>query len=77
MGEPVAARRVHFGEQTGRVLLLRTKPARPTKSGSVVVRLARQELVARVENILIREAIHDAATRRRFCSLIGLIPPNW
>lgn len=29
-------------QQTGRVLLLRTKPARPTKSGSVVVRLARQ-----------------------------------
>jgi LysR family transcriptional regulator (chromosome initiation inhibitor) len=29
-------------QQTGRVLLLRTKPVRPTKSGSVVVRLARQ-----------------------------------
>ncbi|MFR9798434.1 LysR family transcriptional regulator ArgP [Streptomyces sp. MS06] len=34
-------------ERTGRVLLLRTKPVRPTESGSVLVRLARQ--VARLE----------------------------
>ncbi|MBC7272366.1 MAG: LysR family transcriptional regulator ArgP [Streptomyces sp.] len=34
-------------QRTGRVLLLRTKPVRPTESGEVVVRLARQ--VARLE----------------------------
>ncbi|WP_316959681.1 LysR family transcriptional regulator ArgP [Streptomyces sp. TRM68367] len=34
-------------QRTGRVLLLRTKPVRPTESGAVLVRLARQ--VARLE----------------------------
>lgn len=34
-------------QRTGRVLLLRTKPVRPTESGEVLVRLARQ--VARLE----------------------------
>ncbi|MGV9278881.1 LysR family transcriptional regulator ArgP [Streptomyces griseosporeus] len=34
-------------QRTGRVLLLRTKPVRPTESGQVLVRLARQ--VARLE----------------------------
>ncbi|KOV53970.1 chromosome replication initiation inhibitor protein [Streptomyces sp. AS58] len=34
-------------QRTGRVLLLRTKPVRPTESGEVVVRLARQ--LARLE----------------------------
>ncbi|MCX3290704.1 LysR family transcriptional regulator ArgP [Streptomyces sp. NEAU-H22] len=35
-------------QRTGRVLLLRTKPVRPTESGEVLVRLARQ--VARLEH---------------------------
>ncbi|MEV3973117.1 LysR family transcriptional regulator ArgP [Streptomyces sp. NPDC050698] len=35
-------------QRTGRVLLLRTKPVRPTESGAVLVRLARQ--VARLEH---------------------------
>ncbi|BCL24802.1 LysR family transcriptional regulator ArgP [Streptomyces tuirus] len=43
-------------QRTGRVLLLRTKPVRPTESGEVLVRLARQ--VARLE--------HDA------CAELGL-----
>ncbi|MCO6716906.1 LysR family transcriptional regulator, partial [Streptomyces sp. CHB19.2] len=34
-------------QRTGRVLLLRTRPVRPTESGEVLVRLARQ--VARLE----------------------------
>src|SRR5690242_1113399 len=40
-------------QRTGRVLLMRTKPVRPTESGEVVVRFARQlarlELDARAE----------------------------
>ncbi|MDG9717933.1 LysR family transcriptional regulator ArgP [Streptomyces sp. DH24] len=35
-------------QRTGRVLLMRTKPVRPTESGAVVVRLARQ--LARLEH---------------------------
>ena len=43
-------------QRTGRVLLLRTKPVRPTESGEVLVRLARQ--VARLEHELpITEAL--------------------
>ncbi|GHH14681.1 LysR family transcriptional regulator ArgP [Streptomyces lanatus] len=51
---PAVSQRVKALEQrTGRVLLVRTKPVRPTESGEVVVRFARQlarlELDARAE----------------------------
>jgi LysR family transcriptional regulator (chromosome initiation inhibitor) len=51
-------------QQTGRVLLLRTKPVRPTKSGSVVVRLARQ--VALLESEAMEElGLEGAGARPR------------
>lgn len=57
-------------QQTGRVLLLRTKPARPTKSGSVVVRLARQ--VALLESEAMDElGLEGAGARPRIPLVIN------
>jgi LysR family transcriptional regulator (chromosome initiation inhibitor) len=57
-------------QQTGRVLLLRTKPARPTTSGSVVVRLARQ--VALLESEAMDElGLEGAGARPRIPLVIN------
>ncbi len=57
-------------QQTGRVLLLRTKPVRPTKSGSVVVRLARQ--VALLESEAMDElGLEGAGARPRIPLVIN------
>jgi LysR family transcriptional regulator, chromosome initiation inhibitor len=57
-------------QQTGRVLLLRTKPVRPTKSGSVVVRLARQ--VALLESEAMDElGLEGAGSRPRIPLVIN------
>jgi LysR family transcriptional regulator (chromosome initiation inhibitor) len=57
-------------QQTGRVLLLRTKPVQPTKSGSVVVRLARQ--VALLESEAMEElGLEGAGSRPRIPLVIN------
>ena len=47
-------------QRTGRVLLMRTKPVRPTESGQVVVRFARQ-LAALERDVLTELGIADAS----------------
>jgi LysR family transcriptional regulator (chromosome initiation inhibitor) len=57
-------------QQTGRVLLIRTKPVRPTTSGSVVVRLARQ--VALLESEAMDElGLEGAGARPRIPLVIN------
>lgn len=57
-------------QQTGRVLLLRTKPVRPTTSGRVVVRLARQ--VALLESEAMDElGLEGAGARPRIPLVIN------
>src|SRR5687768_8596345 len=57
-------------QQTGRVLLIRSKPVRPTTSGSVVVRLARQ--VALLESEAMDElGLEGAGARPRIPLVIN------
>ena len=70
-----AARRLHITpsavsqrikaleEQLGRVVLVRSKPARVTEAGAAVVRLARQ--LALLELLLLRHRRDIVASRRR------------
>jgi LysR family transcriptional regulator, chromosome initiation inhibitor len=56
----------------GQVLLVRSRPARPTSSGEVVLRLARQ-----VELLAADTAASSPATRRRRGSASPSTPTRW